>query len=133
MKPCTQCGRCCTNADFMGRMSASGSDVKRWRREGRADILQYAAIIGSPADPWADLWISPRTGNDAERCPFVRKIRNSDRYRCTIYETRPEACRNYPLAVDHMIFVDCEMLDVGDTDADVAAFMGHGSKCSLAR
>lgn len=124
MKACTQCGRCCTHSGFMGSLQASGSDVKRWRRQGRYDILKWVAILGGPADPWGDLWIDP-DGHERGRCPFVRKIRNQEKYTCTIYDTRPEACREYPLAVSHMLTVNCEMLDPGDTDADVDRFMNR--------
>ena len=123
MKPCTQCGRCCTNSDFMGSLMASGDDVKRRRVEERGDILSWVRVLGGKDDPWGDLWLSPRTDNEAQRCPFVRKIRGQERYSCRIYKTRPEVCRQYPVAVDHMQSVRCEMLDPGDTDADVAAFM----------
>jgi len=133
MKACTQCGRCCTNANFMGSMQASREDVARWRREKRDDILQYAYVydykagsIGDTYDfPFADLWLSPRTGHELERCPFVRKVRGQDRYTCTIYDTRPQACRDYPWHVGHMQSIQCEMLEDGDTDADVARFMGR--------
>lgn len=133
MKACTQCGRCCTNASFMGSMGATKSDVKRWRKEARSDILQYAYVydykdgsIGDRFDfPFADLWINPRSGHEMKRCPFVRKVRNQPRYTCLIYDTRPEACREYPHNIGHMKFVDCEMLDDGDTDADVDRFMGR--------
>lgn len=121
MKPCTQCGRCCTNAKFMGSMQASPEDLARWKREQRYDILQYACQLGS----FADLWISPRTGEELSRCPFVRKRRNKPIYDCTIYDTRPEVCREYPHYVSHMQIIDCEMLEDGDTDADVARFMGR--------
>ena len=41
--PCTNCGKCCTNPDFMRSLDATGDDVKRWRREGRQDILRFAS------------------------------------------------------------------------------------------
>lgn len=131
MKACTQCGRCCTNPGFMGSLSASGADVLRWREEGREDILAWVAQLGEGDDPWGDLWISPRTGEEAHRCPFVRKVRGQEKYNCTIYETRPETCRRYPQAVDHMKTVDCEMLETGDTDADVRRFMRRSPKKPL--
>ncbi len=90
-RDCTRCGKCCTNPSYVGSLQATGEDVKRWIREGRTDILEWAAIMGDPDDPWADLWISPRTGAEASRCPFVRKDPNRPTYRCTIYETRPRA------------------------------------------
>ena len=121
MKACTQCGKCCTNSNFMGSLSATAEDLERWRREERWDILAWCGII----DDWADLWVSPRTGDEAERCPFVRKQRGKDKYDCLIYETRPEVCREFPYHVEQMKFCGCEMLDKGDTDADVARFMGR--------
>jgi len=42
-----------------------------------------------------DLWISPTTGEERPRCPFVRKDSNRLTYRCTIYDTRPQVCRDY--------------------------------------
>lgn len=129
MKPCTQCGRCCTNPSFMGTMQASPEDVKRWKREKRSDILAWAYILGPTAHKrgfgFADLWINPKTDIEAERCPFVRKMPNRDVYKCMIYETRPQACRDYPWHVSHMEAVDCEMLEEGDDDATVAKFMGR--------
>jgi Fe-S-cluster containining protein len=125
MKACTQCGRCCTNSSFMGTLTASGADVQRWRKQRRYDILRWVSVIGPPSNPWGDLWIHPVRGDDRERCPFVRKIRGQDRYTCTIYDTRPDVCRSYPHHVDHMMSVNCEMLDEGDTDADVRRFMAN--------
>jgi Fe-S-cluster containining protein len=129
VKPCTQCGRCCTDPSFMGSMQANADDIKRWRRQKRHDILMWAYIYGPNIKfaPFADLWISPRTNTEAERCPFVRKVRNQDRYTCTIYETRPQVCRDYPWHVSHMKAVDCDMLEPGDTDADVERFMRPAS------
>ena len=86
----------------MGTLSASGADVLRWREEGREDILAWVVPLGE--------------GDD-------RKVRGQEKYNCTIYETRPETCRRYPQAVGHMKSVDCEMLEAGDTDADVRRFM----------
>jgi Fe-S-cluster containining protein len=83
--PCTNCGKCCTNRSFMGSMSATIEDVERWGREGRDDILAY--------EDGGDLWI--KDGEELYRCPFVRKVRGQNRYLYTIYETRPQVCRDY--------------------------------------
>ena len=117
MKACTQCGRCCTNPKFMGSLMADDEDVLRWEAEGRYDILDWVSVLGPENDPYGDLWISPTTGDDAQSCPFVRRQRDG-KYKCQIYKTRPAVCRAYPIAVDHMKAVDCEMLETGDTDAD---------------
>ena len=84
--PCTNCGKCCTNPNFMGSLSATAEDVRRWRRERRYDILRF--------EDGGDLWIDEK-GEERLRCPFVRKVRNQPRYLCTIYETRPQVCRDY--------------------------------------
>ena len=98
-------------------LSADVEDVGRWYLEERWDILQYLE------PPLLDLWISPTTGDELPRCPFVRKRRGQDIYDCRFYETRPTVCRNYPSNVSHMKAVDCEMLEDGDTTADVHRFM----------
>jgi Fe-S-cluster containining protein len=97
-RACTRCGKCCTNPHFMGTLSATAADVARWLAERRWDILQWASImpLGAPGtEPGgADLWVDA-DHNEARRCPFVRKDRGRPTYRCTIYETRPEVCRDY--------------------------------------
>jgi len=50
MKPCNQCGKCCTNESFMGTLSATADDVKRWEDEGRNDILAWVSPIGGGFD-----------------------------------------------------------------------------------
>jgi Fe-S-cluster containining protein len=98
--PCTNCGKCCTNPAYMGTLTATEQDVRRWRREGRQDILRFVEVLGRagkslPGGDFADLWIDQETGMERERCPFVRKVRGQNRYLCTIYETRPQVCRDY--------------------------------------
>jgi Fe-S-cluster containining protein len=122
MKPCTQCGKCCTNERWMNTLEATGDDVKRWRRQKRYDILQHAFVLGPKDNPFADLWVTP-DGNDVRRCPFVRKIRGVPRHTCTIYDTRPQVCRDFPFYADQRR--DCEMIEPGDTNDDVDRFMGR--------
>jgi Fe-S-cluster containining protein len=106
MKPCTRCGKCCTNIEFMGNLSATEEDVRRWDDQGRWDIMRYVSVL-PPLPPWfpkgtgaafpyADLWVDTENNDDEKlRCPFVRKDRNQNTYRCTIYEIRPQVCRDY--------------------------------------
>jgi Fe-S-cluster containining protein len=96
-KPCSRCGKCCTNPSFQGNLMATGEDVLRWQREGRQDILRFAAVLpGPPDNPVADLWVdTEKRDKERERCPFVRKDRGQHTYRCTIYDTRPQVCRDY--------------------------------------
>ena len=103
-KDCTRCGKCCTNLDYMTTLSATAEDVDRWTREHRWDILQWCNVFPSGA---ADLWLNQDTGEEVERCPFVRKDRNQPTYRCAIYHTRPQVCRDYVPWSEHSI---CEQL-----------------------
>ena len=43
-----------------------------------------------------DLWFHPKTGEELDRCPFLRKVPKTEKYRCMIYELRPEICRQHP-------------------------------------
>ena len=88
MKACTRCGKCCTNPSFQGNLSATEEDHDRWVAERRWDILKWC-------DPYnLDLWVR-EDGYEKERCPFVRKDPGKPTYRCTIYNTRPQVCRDY--------------------------------------
>lgn len=110
MRPCTQCGRCCIDPDFMERLGISDEDMDRWRREKRGDILAQVSNERG--------WQAPG------RCVFLHGA-GGGAQSCSIYHTRPATCREYPLAIVHMLSVDCEMLEPGDTDADVALFMAR--------
>lgn len=46
--PCTNCGKCCTNPDFMANLTATREDVLRWRREYRYDILRFCDVTELP-------------------------------------------------------------------------------------
>ena len=92
----------------MGSLQATGEDVKRWRQEDRRDILRFAFVLGSPDDPWADLWVDSKTEREYRRCPFVRKVPHQNRYLCGIYETRPQVCRDYEPWAPGSI---CEIVD----------------------
>lgn len=94
----------------MLRIGISEVDTSRWHREGRADILAQVSEYSG--------WLNEGP------CPFLAASVDGRRG-CGIYETRPETCREYPLAVGHMLYVDCDMLEPGDTDQDVARFMGR--------
>lgn len=96
----------------MESLGISAGDTSRWEREGRTDILAQVGPYSS--------WRNPGP------CPFLVAADDGRRV-CGIYETRPETCREYPLAVGHMEFVDCEMLEPGDTDEHIARFMGRAT------
>jgi Fe-S-cluster containining protein len=104
---CTRCGKCCLNDSYMSTLSIDRTDVARWRKQGRADILQYVWSI-TPAVH--DAWVKP-DGSECTRCPFVRKDAGAATYKCRIYDMRPQVCRDYPSSYAQMEFVGCEIID----------------------
>lgn len=85
-KGCICCGRCCES--FSGHLHASEHDLKRWRSEGRDDLLCRVNKLN-----W--IWVDPETKEMLDRCPFIEKI-NEQQSVCSIQETKPDNCRDYP-------------------------------------
>jgi len=83
---CACCGECC--AAFGGHLNASGTDLKRWRSQGSTDLLERVNRLG-----W--IWVDPRTKQPEQSCPFIERT-GPDTACCSIYETRPDICRDYP-------------------------------------
>lgn len=95
---CTQCGHCCHLPDAFV-LCAESKDLKRWEEERREDILAWTDEI-SPGV--VDLWINPITGEEAtKRCPWFRKCRGQEKYRCLIHETKPTHCHGFPKSREH--------------------------------
>lgn len=90
---CKRCGKCCFR---FPQLEAYAEDIKRWRKEGRDDILQYVDIFHFSSFDTGDLWFNPKNGMELNRCPFLRKVKNKDEYKCGIHETKPTVCKNYP-------------------------------------
>lgn len=119
---CQQCGKCC---EWGGpSLSASKDDVERWEEEGREDILQYIDYISVKECPKcgkspqsekencdtcgiklelkvisADLWFDPVTGEELQKCPFLRKVRNKNEFQCRIHDTKPGTCKDFPIII----------------------------------
>jgi uncharacterized protein len=104
MKDCNQCGKCCTLYSN-GGLSAVDSEIDWWE-EYRPEIFAYVSD--------KKIWISPVTGKQMIRCPWLRKLPNQNKYMCRIYFDRPEDCRHYPVSIDQMIRDGCEMLEPKD-------------------
>ena len=105
MRDCNQCGKCCTHYGGGGGLSVSADEIALWQ-EHRPDIARYARD--------GEIWISPVTGRQMDRCPWLRKRPGQAKYGCRIYADRPQECRHYPVTVDQMVRIDCEMLQPGD-------------------
>ena len=104
MKDCNQCGKCCTlYAD--GGLSVSASEIDWWETH-RPEISSYTS--------GGKIWISPVTGKQMLRCPWLRKLPNQHKYICRIYYDRPDDCKSYPVDIDQMVRDGCEMLEPRD-------------------
>jgi uncharacterized protein len=104
MKDCNQCGRCCELYGD-GGLSASASEIDWWATY-RPDIFNHVS--------GGKIWISPVTGKQMVRCPWLRKLPKQDKYICRIYYDRPDDCKHYPVSIDQMIRDECEMLEPRD-------------------
>lgn len=106
MKDCNQCGKCCTRYGG-GGLSVTSSEIDRWESY-RPDIFSY--VDGG------EIWVSPVTGKQMVRCPWLRKLPKQNKYICRIYDDRPDECKHYPVTIDEMVRDKCEMLEVRDLD-----------------
>jgi len=104
MKACNQCGKCCINYSD-GGLSASASEIDYWDTF-KPEIAAYVKD--------GKIWISPKTGKQLPRCPWLRQEVGQNKFSCDIYQYRPDDCKHYPVTIDQMIEDDCEMLELKD-------------------
>ena len=113
---CKQCGRCCLHLHDAYQTSATEQDVELWTSLGREEILQWVSFIPVGKDESGkmyyvyDIWINPKTGDDVDRCPWLRKLPKTERYLCRIHEVKPCACRDFPLSGKHVAETGCRGL-----------------------
>lgn len=83
---CLCCGKCCRY--FGGHLHASAHDMERWKKQGRDDLLNRVNRLG-----W--IWVDPETKQMLDPCPFLEQA-DEQRWICSINETKPDICRDYP-------------------------------------
>ena len=107
--PCQQCGECCTKySNGSGLGSVDEDQIQEWEVFA-PHVLKYLGMFPDyGSGRFGDMWLSPITGMELERCPFLRKIRNKPIYKCTIYEWRPSVCRGYPVDIEQMKKDNCK-------------------------
>jgi Fe-S-cluster containining protein len=94
---CKQCGHCCLHLCVSTTGTVGEEDISRWEKEGRFDILRWVNIFNPKSDDrFGDIWIDTKIMDEVNRCPFLRKVRNQNKYRCLIQNTKPWICRQYP-------------------------------------
>ncbi len=105
---CKQCGNCCLNLNDAFQTSVSDEEIALWEIKGRYDILEWVDSIPIGDEHHIhDIWIDPETGDDVDRCPWLRKLPNQDKYICRIQDVKPEHCRNYPKSKEHAEKTGC--------------------------
>jgi len=104
---CKQCGNCCLNLSDAFETCATDEDVRLWNEKGREDILEWVDPIPLGDQFVYDIWISPKTGDDVPRCPWLRKLPNQDRYICRIHDVKPVHSREYPRSRKHAEETGC--------------------------
>jgi len=108
---CIQCGNCCLNLYDAFSTCATEDDIAMWQNEGREDILEWVDPIQLGTHFVYDIWISPVTGEDVQRCPWLRKLPKQDKYVCRIHDFKPEHCRKYPRSKKHAKETGCRGFD----------------------
>ena len=102
---CQLCGKCCL--EYAYNLQVTEEDMCRWEEEGRRDILQWVSRIGVGEYLALDFPIHPETGDEVDRCPFLRKLPRKDVYICRIHDTKPDACRRFPLSREKAERIGC--------------------------
>ena len=88
-----------------GGLSALASEIEYWE-VFRPEISRYVSD--------GKIWMSPTTGEQLKRCPWLRQVENEEKYTCDIYHDRPDDCKHYPVTIDQMVQDECEMIEVSD-------------------
>lgn len=83
------CGECCRAPVIL---LTKPSDYRRWIRQERTDILQYASV--PPVQGYGDLWINIQSSEEPSYCPFVKKA-GQFKYICSIHNTKPKVCKEF--------------------------------------
>ena len=83
------CGECCRAPVIL---ITKPVDYRRWKRQGRSDILQCASV--PPLQGYGDLWIDIKDSEGSSYCPFIKKF-SHNKYNCTIQDTKPKVCKEF--------------------------------------
>jgi len=104
VKQCNQCGKCCIKYSN-GGLSASADEIQLWDTF-KSNIYNYVSN--------GKIWSDPESGEQLERCPWLRKHPDKNIFTCDIYFDRPDDCKYYPVTIEQMITDECEMLENRD-------------------
>ncbi|HAD05473.1 MAG TPA: hypothetical protein DCF93_12935 [Desulfuromonas sp.] len=105
---CRRCGHCCLNLVDAYRGCVSDADLARWRAAGRDDLLARVETLQlGPGNVLHLAWLDPDTGEEVERCPWLRELPDGAGYGCGIEAIKPDHCRAYPEDAGHATATGC--------------------------
>ncbi len=112
---CKRCGHCCTELDGGYHFTADISEVGLWAEEAPHLLDWVVPIHFGPEPEFYDGWISPATGEEVTRCPWLRCYKHQ-RYKtkgahCLIQNYKPSACKEYPRNILHALNTGCSGFD----------------------
>ena len=91
---CKRCGNCCITKP----VNICYSDIMRWKEEDRKDILKKVTWIQNyPREKVGGFYIKDTAIVDIRKCPFMKSFDWKEEKVCTIYKTRPLACKDFPM------------------------------------
>ena len=100
---CQKCGWCCRNVNI----NVSYSDILRWAKDKRLDILSQISYIDNDDPQKRGFYIADTVTAPKKPCQFLLDGQ------CSIYETRPRACAEFPSAhsKDEKLEIQCPARD----------------------
>ena len=109
---CRRCGRCCTVLTGGYNFTVDEEQIEIWE-EYVPQVLDW--LVPLAGDGLYDGWISPATGEEVTRCPWLR-MRQHERFKikgayCLIHEYKSPVCVGYPHTIAHAIRTGCPGFD----------------------
>ena len=104
---CNWCGKCCASFGEFIRIERQLTSRDFYCKYGIKNELFLAHIEGDYADSQPP---SPKEGEPAKSCPFMRKNPKGKGVACAIYSTRPRICREfrcYRMVIHHPVGHEC--------------------------
>jgi len=109
---CRCCGHCCRNLPDAYNGCVSDADLRRWLERGRVDLTARVQTLDlGPNNKLHLAWIDPETGDNVERCPWLRRRPDRKGYLCAINDIKPDHCRAYPEHRKHATATGCNGYD----------------------
>jgi len=104
MKDCNQCGKCCIKYGSSD-LAITDKEIDQWEQHN-PEIFKYVKDN--------EIWFDPESGKRLNACPFLISEPATSKYTCSIYQHRPDDCRQYPTLISEMIRDGCEMIEERD-------------------